>query len=1218
MFSLALNMLSVPGDMLPQEVYQKFPRAGSERSNCLPGFWPLLWKTCRKEVVLSFCFELADIAFKFIQPWIFRAFLLYQRPFLVAVLFVVNIANSVAKTQASYNVKKAGLKLRSGLAIALFEKTVLLPPTHNEKVSIANLTEIDTQRLQDFVVYVHAVWSAPLQAAICLSSIVLVLGGKSALAALVILLMSMPLFSQMSSKMSYWQGQGMIAKDARISLTSVILHRIKTVKLYGQQSIWAGKLDSLRTEELRTMGPMAWLTAAMNVLMRSIPMMISIAAFGTVLARSGSLSSEKTFPALLMFGLLVQPLALIPMVAATWTNCMVSYSRLQDFLSLDELAYQSSSGSMFCKWNHAGISLDHVTFGWPDAASKVLSGTTLSLTHGKLVTITGPTGSGKSTVLHIKMGMVQPQEGSVSIRGTIAYVPQNAWLLSGTIRDNIVLHHGFDFYWYSKVIEACALDIDFKLLPNGDSTQVGSIGASLSGGQKARISLARAAYSKAQVIFFDDPLAAVDNNVRAHLIERVLGPRGILNDRLRVITTSSSQLEGIADVDFALSGGKLVDSRPSRLEVLATSKFRGAISELNFEHLEGVSPMPTVVSGTKQGFSSPGRSKASLATSVKILDNDTGAVEQSTVAQTTEEEVSQLRVSNNVYWRWLDSAGVWRWSLVLLGVGLAHGANVASVYVLRLMADLESAGALLYMGLYCLCEALQSILIGVWLMVAWYLCELPTSYNLHSHLVKGTLGSPMFYFDNTPIGQIINRFTNDLLRMDTALYGAWLGILNSAVRILTAIAILVVMSPISLLYIVPLLLICWRIQHQYISVCLQLKRLETSSRSPLLNNLQQIQTGAATVRAFSCADLFRTKHLLAIERNIEASFSLFCLELWLTMRLEFFSTIMQALSAAVLLYQDVGTGSLGLVMTYLLQISAYLTSTVLLQTQVESEMVSVQRVLALGDNMPEGSNSNGGQTIDPPATWPQNGVVTFKDFSASYFPGAALSLRNISLDIKSQENIAVVGRTGAGKSSFALAVLRILEAASGSISVDGIDISQLSIEVLRSRISIIPQECQAFTGSVRDNLDPTHVYDDSQILRVIRDSRFHVGFRSAQAALEFMLVDGGSNISSGQRQLLSLARAMLVNSKILILDEATATVDTDTEQLIQKALHEYFSDKTTITIAHRLQTIMASDRVVVLDQGRVAEIGTPEQLIEAEGIFAGLLRNEAQSKYIHN
>ncbi|PVH77472.1 P-loop containing nucleoside triphosphate hydrolase protein [Cadophora sp. DSE1049] len=1214
--SLDLDMLSIPGEMLPRSVYGKFPDNYDEKTIELPGFWVLLWKVCKKEVLLSFCFELADITFKFVQPWIFRAFLLYQQPFLVAVIFFINVANSVVKTQASYEVKKAGLKLRSGIANAIFEKTVLLPPTRSEKVSVANLTEVDTQRLQDFIVYVHAVWSAPLQTTICLVSIALVLGGPSALAAFMTLLISMPLFSQLSSKMGYWQGRTMIAKDARISLTSEILHRIKTVKLYGQQFIWAGKLDALRVEELRAMGPMAWLIAAMNVLMRSVPMMISIAAFGTVLAMSRSLSSEKSFPALLMFGLLVQPLALIPMVASTWSNCRVSYKRLQDFFSLDDLPSQDPPDLRLCRWDLAGVMLENVTFGWPGAASEVISNMSLSLTHGKLVTITGPTGSGKSTILHVMMGIVQPQQGDVNVRGTIAYVPQNAWLLSGTIRDNIILHHGFDFHWYIKVIEACALDVDFKLLPNGDSTFIGNIGASLSGGQKARITLARAAYSKAQIIFFDDPLVAVDNKVRAHLTERVLGPHGILNDRLRIVASNSSQLIEISDQNFALREGKLVINKSARLEVLATQGISDDVSEPDLLYIEDLATPAARRISTEEGSSAQEPDKTAVTTSTEIFEHDPEATEHKKTTHTTEEDVSQLRVPDTVYWRWLHAAGVWRWCLVLLGVALAHGANVASVYVLRLMADYESGGALFYMGLYSLCGALQAILIGVWLMVAWYFCELPTSHNLHSHLVKGTLGSPMFYFDNTPIGQIINRFTNDLLRMDTALYGAWLGILNSAVRIVTAIAVLVVTSPFSLLYMVPLLLICWHVQRRYISICLQLKRLETSSRSPLLNNLQEIQNGAATIRAFSCADPFRTKQILAIQRNIEASFSLFCLELWLTMRLEFYSTIIQTLSAAVLLYQDVGVGSLGLVMSYLLQVSAYLTSTVLLQTQVESEMVSVQRVLTLGDNTPEGINSNssnGSETINPAAAWPVNGAISFINYSASYQPGAALSLRDITLDIKANEKIAVVGRTGAGKSSFALALLRILEAASGSIVIDGIDISQIKLEVLRSRVTIIPQECQAFTGSVRENLDPDNVYDEAQLLSVIRDSCFDTGLATPQDALDLMLVDGGSNLSSGQRQLLALARAMLVNSKILILDEATATIDTATELLVQKTLHEYFSDKTTITIAHRLQTIMGSDRVVVLDQGRVAEVGSPKELIGAGGIFAGLLRHDIKS-----
>jgi len=686
----------------------------------------------------------------------------------------------------------------------------------------------------------------------------------------------------------------MASRDVRLSMTSEILYRIKNVKIYGKQALWSRKLDECRSEELKTLGPIAWLTAAMNVLMRSTPMLISIAAFGALVLRSKSLTSNNAFPALLMFGLLVQPLSLIPTVTSAWTNCMVSYSRLREFFHAPELHKGSPRESPVMDMHETSVSMKSVTFRWPGTASSFISNTSISFPAGKLIAITGPLGSGKSTLLQLMMGLLEPKNGEVKTSGKFAYVPQNAWLLSGTMRENIILENSFNQKLYDKAVMACALDVDFKTLPNGDFTVVGSLGAACSGGQKARISLARAVYSQAQIIFLDDPLAAVDAKVKNHLISEVLGPNGIWKDSLRIVTGNSSEVSRIADELYDLSGGVLKkaisgsspDDNLIDLELLATPVCMNQTSTIGSTVVLNFPSDPEAL--TEDTFKIMITKTTSATTTLAEVDLETADLKS--LIPATNNQTSSRGVVHELYWRWLNLAGIWSWFLVLVGIALANGSNVASVYVLKLMTDPDSLQTPLYIGLYCICGLLQGLLICGWLMVAWYLCSLPTSYKAHSQLSIGIFRSPMYFFDATPIGHILNHFTNDLSRMDSALYGAWLGVMNSAVRILAAVLVLIYSSPVSLCYILPLLFACWVLQRQYIRICLQLKHLETNSRSPLLNNLQEIQSGAATIRIYGCDKIFRQKNVVAIKQNIEAYFCLFCLELWLTMRLEFFSS----------------------------------------------------------------------------------------------------------------------------------------------------------------------------------------------------------------------------------------------------------------------------------------------------------------------------------------
>ncbi|KAK5111394.1 hypothetical protein LTR85_012168 [Meristemomyces frigidus] len=545
-----------------------------------------------------------------------------------------------------------------------------------------------------------------------------------------------------------------------------------------------------------------------------------------------------------------------------------------------------------------------------------------------------------------------------------------------------------------------------------------------------------------------------------------------------------------------------------------------------------------------------------------------------------DEEPRAGLVPLSVYMRWFRIAGVWRFALIIMFITLGYYSNVVAASMLRRVADGSNGDSIRHAtAMYAAAGAVQVVMTSTFLLVGWYLCMKPTSFRIHQLLTFGVFGSPLKFFHETPAGEILNRFTNDLVRQDGPLFSAIFNLFSTVLRVTTSLVVLVVASPVAITAIVPLAALCWQLLRQCIGGLVETRRIETGSRTPLITNLQESMAGSELIRIFGRQRDFANKNSAAV-------------------------TVLQGCAAEILKLAGAPPSTTGFVLSYTLQVSAALSSMVAVTTQAACEMISVQRIFVLADVEPEEKPGDCERARTIPAAWPTSGKITMTEVSASYEGGQMLVLEDISLEFLPGTSTAIVGRTGAGKSSLVSTLSRLLRPTRGRIEIDGIDIAEVSCTVLRSRIAVIPQNCRAFAWSVRENLDPQAQFDESDLLRAVKDSSVAEQFPSAQDALQYSITQGGANLAVGQLQLLAIARCLLKDCNVLIMDEPTAGMDDGSEKMVYDVLRAQFRNKTMITVSHNLRSAMESDRVVVLDKGKVMEVGAPKDLITQGGLFS--------------
>ncbi|KAL8940293.1 MAG: hypothetical protein Q9216_002879 [Gyalolechia sp. 2 TL-2023] len=1150
--------------------------------------------------------------------------------------------------------------------------------------SVVNLIAIDTKRISDFAAS-HWLFSqtvAKLGASIFF--LVNLIGWQSLLAGFIFSALTLPFNILVSRSYIKTQNKLMRARDQKMAILSEALQGIRQIKFSALESQWQAKIGRKRTEELN----MQWKAFAVNAVSIGIwilgPVMLSAVSLAVFVILHGDLSPSIAFTTITVFSQIELAMAYIPELTAEGLEAWVGLKRIEKYLRAPEKQdYVVPSRE---------IAFDDASVAWPSDSQEenadrfLLRNMNLKFPARELSVIAGKTGSGKSLLLAAILGEVDKFSGTIKIpqapkqrydhkanksnwiiESAVAFVAQIPWIENTTIKDNILFGLPFDHDRYTRVLSSCALIKDLEILPDGELTDIGADGINLSGGQRWRITLARALYSRAGILVLDDIFSAVDAHVGRHLFDEAL--TGELGEgRTRILVTHHVSL-CLPKTKYAvlLGGGVVEHAGPvanlQKAGVLEQVLHEQKEGHMSIEHKEEVEEFTRTLDddSTLQKILT-----AVTERSVRTDDSELDVQGKGQPQKFNEEEKREKGSVKLSIWREYLSAsgGWWFWPPIMLfflfyqfqvlgrswwisvwtrsyqsdlllrqqGLYRQHGSfnstwSVDNMFNTKGELNNELS---FYLGIYIGISVLICIC-GTWRYWIVFVASLKASSTLFEKLIYSVIRAPLRWLDTVPVGRVLNRFSGDFAVVDSKMGNDVSFMLYQVIQLVGITVAGLFVSPYMLLPALGLLILCLFVASRFLSGAREVKRLESNAKSPMFEQFKSALAGIGTVRAFAKAEDYADRLFDMIDAHARTTWYIWLFNRWLAFRLNIIGASFAILVAVVVVStKDIDASLAGFALSFALQYSGAITLTIRQYTNVELAMNAVERIVEYSKIPTETQEGS-----DVPAAWPTEGRLQIDGLVAGYASGLPPVLKGLSFTIDKNQRVGVVGRTGAGKSSLTLALFRFLEAWEGSIVIDGIDISKISLQALRSRLAIIPQDPVLFSGTVRSNLDAfdehgdAELYDALERVHLIRGTG-NVSRRGSSSAigmarpgsldtnsnifssLSSHISEGGLNLSQGQRQLLCLARAIVSRPKIMVLDEATSAVDMATDVLIQRSIREEFGDSTLIVIAHRLSTIADFDRILVMSDGQAVEYDTPRNLMAKRGVFWGMVQESGE------
>uniref|UniRef100_A0A4W6BLM0 Multidrug resistance-associated protein 4 n=1 Tax=Lates calcarifer TaxID=8187 RepID=A0A4W6BLM0_LATCA len=1151
------------------------------------------WKSY---AVLGF-FTLVEEVIKVVQPVILGMMIqyfenynpndkkaLYETLGYAAALSICTIGLALLHHLYFYHVQRAGMKIRVAMCHMIYKKALCLSSSAMGKTTTGQIVNLLSNDVNNKFSQTSFCVVGPLQAAVVVGLLWLEIG-PSCLAGMVVLMFLMPVQTLFGRLFSKFRSKTAVLTDSRIRTMNEVVSGIRIIKMYAWEKPFAALVSEVRRKEISKIMSSSYLRGLNMASFFCASKIIVFITFTLYVLLGNTISASRVFVTVSLYTAVRLTVTLFfPSAIEKLFESRVSIRRIQEFLMLDEITKGSTALPQEEK-KDASVEIQDLFCYWDkslDAPS--LQNISLTLNSNQLLAVIGPVGAGKSSLLSSILGELPTEKGVLKVKGQLTYAAQQPWVFPGTIRSNILFGKELNTQKYEKVIRACALKRDLELLPDGDLTLIGDRGATLSGGQKARVNLARAVYQEADIYLLDDPLSAVDAEVGRHLFEQCIC--GLLKNKPRILVTHQLQYLKAADQILVLKEGHMV-AKGTYMELQRSGVDFTSLLKKEEEEEQQLPPSDV-----------PTRSRTLSQNSVLSQSSSVQSVKDGDQLPVgTLSLLFSFSFSLHYYQYAVESLKLCTVAYIMQDWWLAYwadeqeklGDNNSTIIHngQNITKELDTA---FYLGVYGGLTA-AVIVFGFMRNLLLFNVLVRCAQALHNCMFNSILRTPVRFFDINPIGRVLNRFSKDIGQLDSNLPWTFVDFIQVFLQILGVIAVSASVIPWILIPVLPLLLIFLYLRRYFLQTSRDIKRLESTTRSPVFSHLSSSLQGLWTIRAFGAEERFQKAFDAHQDLHSAAWFLFLTTSRWFAVRLD--AGCWLCGFGSDLLHHTDGHVPVG-VSLVLFGLTSWSLSSVCACVCCCLQMTSVERVV----EYTELENEAPWETQKrPPPDWPSKGLVTFDHINFSYSSNGPLVLQDLKAMFRPKEKVGIVGRTGAGKSSLVSALFRLAEP-QGKIYIDGVLTSEIGLHDLRQKMSIIPQDPVLFTGSMRKNLDPFNQHTDEELWNALQEVQLKSVVEELPGKLETVLAESGSNFSVGQRQLVCLARAILRKNRILIIDEATANVDPRTDELIQKTIRDKFRECTVLTIAHRLNTIIDSDRILVLDAGKIHAYDEPYTLLQ--------------------